>query len=318
MNGRLRNRSGGTSGSRRRRMSPGNRATAVAPTAIARKAIGSCQRCCSPRVAPKASPPTPTAITVAPSQSKRPVAPSSRDSGTKRSAKTPRATIGTLTRNTARQDTAWTSNPPTSGPAIVMAEVAAAQIPIARPRSSPSQCRADDRQGLWHQQGTGRTLEEPGDHQGLQGGRQAAEDRGHAEADEPDGEHAPASEPVAERAGQNEERGEDDQVPGRDVGQPFKAAEHHGRQLLPDGEEGDVDDRAIEEYDARSQHDREQDPAAPHRHRRHPRARESMGRHLRGAGDPPAPRKARTTRAGRVDRSPGALPSSAAASGMVR
>ena len=82
LNARLRNRSGGTSGSRRRRMRPGNTATATAPTTIATKASGSCQRCSSPRVAPKASPPTPTAITAAPSQSKRPVASSSRDSGT--------------------------------------------------------------------------------------------------------------------------------------------------------------------------------------------------------------------------------------------
>ena len=48
------------------------------------------------------------------------------------------ATTGTLTRKTARQDTACTSSPPMSGPAMTMAEVAAAHVPMARPRASPA------------------------------------------------------------------------------------------------------------------------------------------------------------------------------------
>jgi glycosyltransferase involved in cell wall biosynthesis len=47
-------------------------------------AIGSCQPCCWPRTVPKASPATATATTSEPSQSKRPVACSLRDSGTYR------------------------------------------------------------------------------------------------------------------------------------------------------------------------------------------------------------------------------------------
>ena len=147
-----------------------------------------------------------------------------------------------------------------------MAEVAAAQVPIARPRSSPSQVALMIAERLRHEQGAGGALDEPGDDERLERGRQAARDRGDAEGDEPDGEDPPAPERVAERPREHEERGEDDQVPGRDVGQALEAAEHRGRQVPPDRLEGDVDDRAVEEDDARPEHDREQDPAAPQRH----------------------------------------------------
>ena len=45
---------------------------------------------------------------------------------------------GTLIRNAARQLTAWTRKPPSSGPTIEVAEVPDAHRPMARPRASPS------------------------------------------------------------------------------------------------------------------------------------------------------------------------------------
>ena len=77
-----RKRLGGTSGSLRRVISNGSAIAATAPTVKLTMAIGSLQPCCWPRIVPKASPATATATTSEPSQSKRPVACSSRDSGT--------------------------------------------------------------------------------------------------------------------------------------------------------------------------------------------------------------------------------------------
>ena len=135
---RDRNRPSGTSGFGRTAMSTGNATSASAPIPRATNASGSCQACSWPRVAPNARPPTATAATIAPSQSSRPLASSSRDSGTARRATRATRTSGRLMRNAARHETAWTRNPPRSGPSVTRAEVDAAQTPIARPRSSPS------------------------------------------------------------------------------------------------------------------------------------------------------------------------------------
>ena len=79
---RERNRLGGTSGLSRVSISTGIATTARAPITSAAQAIGSCQARSCPRVALKASPSTPMATIAAPIQSKRPVASSSRLSGT--------------------------------------------------------------------------------------------------------------------------------------------------------------------------------------------------------------------------------------------
>src|SRR5450759_950362 len=135
---RDRKMSSGTSGFFRTAISTGNATSATAPIPSAANASGSCHACCWPRVAPKASPPTATMATTAPSQSNRPVAPSLRDSGTARSAMSAMATSGRLMTNAARHVTVWTRKPPRSGPSVSSADVDAAQTPIARPRSSPS------------------------------------------------------------------------------------------------------------------------------------------------------------------------------------
>jgi hypothetical protein len=48
------------------------------------------------------------------------------------------AMSGTLMRNAARQLTACTRRPPTTGPMIAVADVPDAHSPMARPRASPS------------------------------------------------------------------------------------------------------------------------------------------------------------------------------------
>jgi len=79
------------------------------------------------------------APTIAPSQSKAPVADSSRDSCMCRIvAHSAIATSGTLTRNATRHDSRSTSSPPIGWPKSVSADVAAAHVPNARARAAPS------------------------------------------------------------------------------------------------------------------------------------------------------------------------------------
>jgi hypothetical protein len=72
---------GGPSGSGCWVIHNGRAIAATAPAARLTMAMGSLQPCCWPRIVPKASPATATATTSEPSQSKCPVAWSSRDSG---------------------------------------------------------------------------------------------------------------------------------------------------------------------------------------------------------------------------------------------
>ena len=77
---------GGTSGSRRVTMRIGNATAATMPMASTTNAVGSVHCCSWPRMSPKLMPPTATAMTSEPSQSRRRGASSLRDSGTWRSA----------------------------------------------------------------------------------------------------------------------------------------------------------------------------------------------------------------------------------------
>src|SRR5438093_7807939 len=89
-------------------------------------------------IVPNDKPPTASATTAAPSQSKRLEALLSRLSLTYVTT-AHRATTqsGTLIRKAARQDSVSTSVPPTNGPRIVVAVDAAAHRPKARPCASP-------------------------------------------------------------------------------------------------------------------------------------------------------------------------------------
>ena len=79
---RMRNRAGGTNGSRRRTIRIGNATAAAIPMPRATNAVGSDHRCSWPRIRPKVMPPTAMATTIEPSQSRRRGASSLRDSGT--------------------------------------------------------------------------------------------------------------------------------------------------------------------------------------------------------------------------------------------
>src|SRR5450759_4958005 len=133
---RDRKMSSGTSGFFRTAISTGNATSATAPIPSAANASGSCHACCWPRVAPKASPPTATMATTAPSQSNRPVAPSLRDSGTARSAIRAMTTSGRLMRNAARHETCWTVSWRAAFlinlPLVVIALIALRAVPESR------------------------------------------------------------------------------------------------------------------------------------------------------------------------------------------
>ena len=128
----------GTSGSGRRAMRTGKATRDTMPMASAIQATGSFHSPCWPRMRPNERPPTASTATSDPSQSKRPDPSSSRDSATWRwVAHSATARTGTFTRKATRQPMVSTRVPPTMGPSTVSAEVAAAQIPKARPRWSP-------------------------------------------------------------------------------------------------------------------------------------------------------------------------------------
>ena len=137
-NARSRNSPSGTSGCFRRAIMIGKATRAAAPIASATNAIGSSHCRCCPRVAPNASPPTARMATTAPSQSKWPVAVSSRDSFMERVAASAMSTSGTLIRNRARQPAASTRMPPIGGPSVASPDVTEAQTPKARARAAPS------------------------------------------------------------------------------------------------------------------------------------------------------------------------------------
>ena len=116
--------------------------------------------------------------------------------------------------------------------------------------------RRDDGQAAGDEQGGAHPLHRAGGDEDPDVRRQAAQDRGGREAGQAQEEHALAAVPVAERAAEQHERAEGDEV-----------GVHHPLQLggarvevLRDGGQGDVDDRAVEEGDPGAEHRREEDP----------------------------------------------------------
>ena len=91
-----------------------------------------------PSMIPYVSDARPTITSIWPTGSNR-RGRSARDSGTNRwVATTASAPTGTLTRKTARQPTASTSMPPSTGPSAMLSPNIAAYTPIARARSAGS------------------------------------------------------------------------------------------------------------------------------------------------------------------------------------
>ena len=254
-------RGGRTSGTGRRRAPPPrprSRPTRPGPASPVRP----------PRMRPNARPPTASAATSEPSQSNRRGADVSRDSGdvaegrpTTRSART-----GTLIRNAIRQPMVSTSNPPTTGPSSVSADVAAAQIPNARPRSGALEGLRDDRQCTRDEQRAGRSLEQPEQDQQLEVRGQPAQGRGHGEQGQADRVDPPPAVVIGQRAGEDEERGEDRQVAADDVGLALEDTDQGGRQFPADARQGDVDDGPVEEHGAGPDDRRQQGPALARRH----------------------------------------------------
>ena len=240
--------------------------TTPIPSAI--QATVSCQSLASPRTSPTVRPPTARAATSAPSQSNRPVASMSRDSSTwLRVAHSATSRIGTLTRKAIRQPMVSTRRPPTIGPSRVSAAVEAAQMPNARPRSGPwNACvmSASD-PGMSSAPAAPWKRRKRTSHSSVGASPHRAEVDG--EPDEADRVDAPPAVAVGERAGQDEQGGEDGEVPALDVVLALEDRDDRGRELLADRLERDVDDRAVEEDGAGSDDRGDEGPALAGGHR---------------------------------------------------
>ena len=218
----------------------------------------SCHWRSAPRVAPNASPPTPIAITMAPSQSNEPSASSSRLSSDDR-----RRVQGNEDERHVDEEC--------GSPADRLDQESAEERTedhggrgAGRPQADrPSAVLAlerggDDREAAGYEQRPEGALYQPGQDEELHVRCQPAGDRRRAESDQADAEHAPPSVEVADAAGQDQQRGQDREVAAVDVREALDAAHEGRRQLATDRFEGDVHDRAVQEDDGRSENDRQQ------------------------------------------------------------
>ena len=186
-----------------------------------------------PRIRPNASPPTASAATSAPSQSNRPVASESRDSSTWRSVThSAKAVTGTLMRKALRQPMVSTIVPPTIGPSTVSAEVEAAHMPKARPRSAPENACVISDSDPGTQQRAGAALHQAEDDQPLERRREAAQRGRGPEPGQADGEDRAAAVVVGQAAGEDQQGREDRQVAADDVGLALERADVGRGQVL--------------------------------------------------------------------------------------
>ena len=168
------------------------------------------------------------------------------------------AASGGFRRNTARQDTASASQPPRSGPRAVVTPDRPAHAPIARPCSSGEKQLRREGEAARHEQRRPDALHAAEEDQRAGGRREAAEERGEREPDEPDGEHAPAPVAIAERTRREQERGQREEVRVEHVLQLAQ-----GRvELLRQHRDDDVHDRGVDERERRAQ-DRDEEHAPP-------------------------------------------------------
>lgn len=103
-----------------------------------------------------------------------------------------------------------------------------------------------------HEQRGGRSLHQPSDDQPCRTRRQGAGDRRDHECRQPCQEHGSGAQSARQGAGQEQQRGEGDQV---SVDEPGRAA-HAQAEVVADGGGGDVDDRDVESGHEERQHDR--------------------------------------------------------------
>ena len=200
---------------------------------------------------------SPSAPTEAPSRSGRPRTVGSRDSTRcRRPTTSTTAASGRLRRNTHRHEAASTSQPPRKGPMAVVMPARPDQAPMARARSSGWKLAWIRARLPGDEEGTGGALEQAGRHQRRDGRGEAAEQRRHREADGAGQVGALAPHPVPHRAADQDERGQGEQVPVGDPGQPGE----RGVEVLAQAREGHVDHGAVEERHPRAQDGDEQHP----------------------------------------------------------
>ena len=174
------------------------------------------------------------------------------------------STSGTFSAKIQRHEAVSTSWPPISGPMTTPMAPQAVHEPTALPRSSRGNTITITASAAGDTQRPADALERPGQHQDLDRGRDRAQERGHAEADQPGREHPPLAQDVAQRAADQDQRGQRDQV---GVGRPLLAGEA-AAEVLADGREGHVDHRRVHGHDRRAQdagHQHEPLPGIAHR-----------------------------------------------------
>ena len=225
-NSRRRKSAGGTSGSLRLTIRMGNATAATIPTASATYAVGSLHSFSWPRMSPNEMPPTATAMTIDPSQSRC-------------ARRVLVARLGHMAdRGIQRQDHQGHVQQERQAPGEDLDHEPAdqwAEDGQCRRRGSPDaegsgpplalEARRDDRQRSRHQQGAGGTLAESGTRPRTPWwapGRRAS--RG-AEEREADGEDLLSAVLVGQRARDDEECGEDRQIAAGDVGLALEDAD---------------------------------------------------------------------------------------------
>ena len=160
-----------------------------------------------------------------------------------------------------RQETVFTSRPPTNGPRIVVAAEAPAQTPNARPRSSPSKLAVM----IESDPGTTNAPAAPCStratiRNSIDGARPHSSDVA-AKPSRPKREHLAPPVEVGEPAREDQQGAERHEVAVGDVGLRLEGAEQVGRQILADARQREVHDRRVEEHDRRAEDDGDHRPS---------------------------------------------------------
>src|SRR4029450_773614 len=196
--------SSGSIGAALRRSQSRKAASAASPTRPATRIGGEVQPRTGPAVSADTTPARPMAAGAAPGESRRPVAPGSRDSGTWRSdTHTTTAARGRLMRKMSRQVAAWTTQPPRNRPMAAGTQPG----PGADGRSAALAPEAglDDGQAARGEQRSADALEGAGGDQRLVAGGEAAQQGGRREPDHPEDEHPAPAVVLAERDADQQE-----------------------------------------------------------------------------------------------------------------
>ena len=177
--------------------------------------------------------------------------------GRARAGSSSNSVIATGTRLIAkihRHDANWIRAPPPSGPITVATPVHAVHVPIAAARSSSPNVSMISASVLGTSSAPAIPWAPAGEDQELGARRHRAQQRADPEADQPDREDPPAPVQVAERSADQQQRAERQQIR---LDHPLLISER-AAQVRADRRQRDVDDRAVEEHDARAEDARDQ------------------------------------------------------------